>query len=110
MKKETNYLDRIPQKNVDSWTDGKDGNVILNIKSTGFVVATVAWLFKRSRISSVPMDEDSSVAWRLIDGNRTIKEIGKIMEETLGEHITPVYERLSLLIKYMAGQGWILFK
>lgn len=109
MKKEMNYLDRIPHSNVDSWIEGIDGNVILHIKSKGVVITVVAWLFKRSRVSKIPLDDLSSLAWRLIDGKRTIKQMGAIMEESIGTEISPVYERLSLLIKYMAGQGLILF-
>jgi len=111
MKKEqeTNYLDRIPSINVESWTEDANGNVILQIKSKGIVVAVVAWLFKRSRTSNIPLDEISSTAWKLIDGKKSIKEIGDAMDQMLGEQVAQVYERLSLLMKYLAGQSWIKF-
>lgn len=112
MKKEqeTNYLDKIPSVNLESWVEGEDGNIILHVKHKGIVIAVVAWLFKRSRISNIPLDEISSKAWRLIDGKRTIQEIGNIMDQQLGEQVAPVYERLSLLIKYLSSQGWITLK
>ena len=112
MKKEqeTNYLDKIPSINLKSWKEDTDGNVILHIDNKGIVVAVVAWLFKRSRITNIPLDENSSTAWKLIDGNKSIKGIADVMDQKLGERVAPVYERLSLLIKYLAGQGWITLR
>lgn len=106
-KQELNYLDRIPAINLENWSEGEDGTVILHIRHKGWVIGLVAWLFKRSKVTNIPLDEVSAAAWKFMDGERTIKEIGDLLFVEFDEKVAPVYERLSLLVRYMSGQGWI---
>lgn len=43
------------------------------------------------------LDEMGSFVWPLIDGEKTILEIGKAVEERFGDEAKPLYERL---VKY----------
>ena len=44
------------------------------------------------------------------DGNKTIIEIGKDVEEKFGDKATPLYERLAKYIKILESYNFILFK
>ena len=56
------------------------------------------WLQKRLKnpYLKVSLDEIGSTAWKFMDGNKKIIQIGEELEKTLGEKVQPVHERLGL--------------
>jgi hypothetical protein len=61
-----------------------------------FRAGWMQWLQKRLRKPHirVSLDEIGSAVWGLIDGRRTVVEIGEELERRFGERIRPTHERL----------------
>jgi hypothetical protein len=47
------------------------------------------------------LDEYSSEVFLLIDGNRTVEEIGIHLERKFGDKINPLYERLLVFLNHI---------
>jgi hypothetical protein len=61
--------------------------------------------FHRMSASRIRLDEVGSVAWRALDGNRTVAEVAAMLREEFGEGVHPVEERLGHLIWMMRREG-----
>lgn len=57
--------------------------------------------FKIPQYKKIELDEFGSTVFLLIDGKRTVKEIGKILDSKYGEKIHPLYERLLLFLNHI---------
>ena len=60
--------------------------------------------FKIPEYKKTLMDEYGSSVFLQIDGSKTIRDIGKSLEERYGDKVQPVYERLLLFISYLEQQ------
>ena len=95
--KKTNYLDKIPIRNAKiSWTT-ENNIVTLEIENKGIFNRVFQLLLKKPKVSYIHLDEMGSFIWTLIDGEKSIFELGKQVEEKFGENANPLYERL---VKY----------
>jgi hypothetical protein len=83
----------VPRARVGHEAD-EGGNVRLLVPR--FRARWMQWLQKRLRKPHirVSLDEIGSVVWGLIDGRRTVVEIGEELERRFGERIRPTNERL----------------
>ena len=65
-----------------------------------FRASWMQWLQKRLKKPHirVGLDEVGSAVWLLIDGNRTVLQIGEKMVKRFGEKMEPVGERLGLVL------------
>jgi len=105
-----NLLDLIPVPSVD-WGENPDGTVYI-IKRKFKSGILIKWL-KRFGISDVQrthLDEFGSYVWKRCDGNRTVHEIGILLQEHFGKNIEPVFERLGAFIKILAHHHHIHYK
>lgn len=50
------------------------------------------------------LDEYGSCVFLQIDGNRTVRDIGKYLEEKYGGTVQPLYERLLLFVSHLEQQ------
>lgn len=91
------YLDGKPARNEKFSWSVQDGQVTLEIENKGVWNTLFQKILKKPRISYVHLDEMGSFVWPLIDGEKTILEIGKAVEERFGDEAKPLYERL---VKY----------
>lgn len=57
--------------------------------------------FKIPKYKKVTLDEYSSTVFTQINGKRTVKEIGEILEIKYGEKIQPLYERLLVFLNHI---------
>jgi hypothetical protein len=57
--------------------------------------------FKIPEVTYIKLDAYSSFIFLNIDSNRTVKEIGEIMDEKYGEEAKPLYERLLLFLNHI---------
>jgi hypothetical protein len=55
--------------------------------------------------SRIRLDEVGSVAWRALDGDRTVAEVAAMLREEFGDRVHPVEERLGHLIWMMRREG-----
>ena len=109
-KQAENYLDRIPKRKTGiDWTE-KDGIVTLNIENKGVFNKIAQKLFKKPKISYIHLDENGSFIWPLLDGDKTVYEIGQLVDEHFGEKAHPLYERLSQYIRTLEKYGFAEIK
>ena len=103
-----NYLNGIPLRHPDiNWTKDEEGIVTLEIENTGFVNRMAQKLFKKPKISYVHLDEMGSFIWPVMDGEKDITEIGKLVEEKFGETAHPLYERLAKYFQILDSYGFV---
>lgn len=57
--------------------------------------------FKIPQYKKIELDQFGSTVFLLIDGKRTVKEIGEILDSKYGEKIHPLYERLLLFLNHI---------
>lgn len=101
-----NFLLYIPKIKQSSWEERK-GRVVLLFYHTKFVERLMRWLVKKPYVSDIELDELGSSVWRLIDGKRSIYDIGQCLRENHGEKCEPVYDRLIMYIRYLVRKGWL---
>ena len=78
-------------------------------ENTGFFNRVAQKLFKKPKISYVHLDENGSFLWPLLDGDKTITELGVLVRECFGEKAEPLYERLAKYFKILESYNFIEF-
>ncbi len=105
-----NYLNNVPVADPKiGWKTDDKGMVTLEIENTGWANRLAQKLFKRPRISYVHLDEMGSFIWPLIDGKKTISDMGPLVEERFGEEANPLYERLARYFQILKSYRFIGF-
>ncbi len=103
-----NYLDQRPtHKEGIGWSADKDGNITLEVENKGLANRIAQKILKKPKISYIHLDEMGSFVWPLIDGVKTITEIGEYVEEHFGEKAHPLYERLAKYFQILDSYGFI---
>lgn len=106
-----NYLDRVPIRVPEvGWKTDGNGIVTLEIENTGWANRIAQALFFRPRISYVHLDEMGSFVWPLIDGESSIAELGKVVEEHFGERAQPLYPRLAQYFRILESYHFVTWK
>ncbi len=106
-----NYVEKIPAKNQEiQWSVEDDGLVTLHMENKGIANRIAQKLIKKPKISHIHLDEMGSFIWLQIDGERTVFDIGKPVEEHFGEKALPLYERLSMFIRTLETNNFITCK
>jgi hypothetical protein len=108
---EQNYLEKIPFRNpMIGWSADENGNVSLEIENTGVFNRIAQKLLKKPKVSYVHLDEMGSFIWPLIDGEKNIIELGKLLEEHFGEKVNPLYERLARYFQILESYRFVEWK
>ena len=103
-----NYLDRKPVRNeMYEWKTDENGVVTLEIENKGLFNKIAQTGFKKPKISYVHLDEMGSFIWPILDGKKSILELGKAVEEKFGEAANPLYERLAKYMQILDSYGFI---
>ena len=106
-----NYLEKIPVRNENiQWKQDENGAVTLEIENTGFFNTVAQKFFKKPKISYVHLDENGSFLWPLLDGEKSILELGVFVKEHFGEKAEPLYERLAKYFQILESYKFISFK
>lgn len=115
MKKADNYLDYVFRRAQDlDWdevpADGRpqESLVVLHIRHRGFSHRIAAKFFNRPQVTHVHLEPMGSFIWKQIDGQRTVYEIGQLLHKAFGEDAEPLYERLSVYMKQLERNGFIV--
>ncbi len=103
-----NYLDRIPVR-ADSiqWKVSSEGMVTLEIENSGWANRIAQVLFGRPKCSYIHLDELGSFVWPLLDGQKDITALGKLVDEKFGEDAHPLYERLAQYFRILDSYHFI---
>ena len=113
MKKQSgeNYLERVPIRSSEfSWKLDESGSVTLEKENSGLFNRIAQKLFKRPRVSYIHLDEMGSFIWPIIDGEKSIIEIGKEVDAHFSEAAHPLYERLAKYFQVLDSYGFITWK
>ncbi len=106
-----NYLEKIPVRNENiTWKQDENNKVTLEIENTGFFNTVAQKFFKKPKVSYVHLDENGSFLWPLLDGEKTIMELGVLVKEHFGEKAEPLYERLSKYFQILESYKFIEFR
>lgn len=107
-KEEDNFLLYVPIKIHDNWIE--DQNIIhLIFEHNKPIERFAAWLVKKPTITEIKLDELGSKVWLLMDGCRSVYDIGQILVEDFGSKCEPVYDRLVMYLHYLYKRSWIKF-
>ena len=103
-----NYLERKPLR-VDTlnWTVGEDKLVTLELENTGIFNRIAQKILKKPKITYIHLDEMGSFIWPLLDGNKTIIQLGEYVENEFGENANPLYERLAKYFQILDSYHFI---
>ncbi len=103
-----NYLERIPYRPSEiKWKADGDGIVTLEIENRGFMNRVAQKLFKKPKISYIHLDKMGSFVWPLMDGKKTIIDLGKEVDDRFGEEAHPLYERLAQYFRILDSYGFV---
>ncbi len=103
-----NYLDYIFKINDGlTWTIDESGEVIVEMENKGITNRIAQKLFKKPAISHIHLEGMGSFIFTCIDGNRSVYEIGQMVNEKFGEEASPLYERLSVYMKQLENLNYI---
>ena len=107
-KKSENYLERKPlRKESIGWKTEENGLVTLEIENKGVANRIAQKRLKKPIISYVHLDEMGSFIWPLMDGEKNIIELGRMVEERFGEKANPLYERLAKYFQILESYNFI---
>ncbi len=110
-KKRENYLDYIPRRNVNfPWKVLENGRVEVRMENRGPVNRIAQRFFKKPVYSYIALDEFGSFVWQQIDGKASIYQIGRAVRERFGEKAEPLYGRLSVFMKTLRDQQFIVYE
>ncbi len=103
-----NYLERIPiRADTIEWKVSSEGMVTLQIENSGWANRIAQVLFGRPKYSYIHLDELGSFVWPLLDGQKDITALGKLVEEKFGEEAHPLYERLAQYFRILDSYHFI---
>ncbi|MBO5409661.1 MAG: PqqD family protein [Clostridia bacterium] len=107
-KQDSNYLEKIPVRPASiPWSADEKGIVTLEIENKGAMNRIAQKLLKKPKISYIHLDENGSYVWQLIDGKKSITELGKDVDAHFGEKAHPLYERLAQFFKVLDSYKFI---
>lgn len=106
-----NYLERKPSRPEGiSWSVDEKGIVTLDIENTGAFNRIAQKILKKPKVTHIHLDKTGSFVWPLLDGEKTIIELGKDVEAEFGEKANPLYERLAKYFQILDGYHFIEWK
>ena len=108
--KDENYLERKPMR-VDTivWNSDTEENVTLEITNKGVFNRIAQKVFKKPPITYIHLDEMGSFIWPLLDGDKSIVEIGEFVKEKFAEKAEPLYPRLAKHIQILESYKFIVW-
>ena len=106
-----NYLERKPSRPEGiSWSVDEKGIVTLDNENTGVFNPIDQKILKKPKVTHIHLDETGSFVWPLLDGEKTIIELGKDVEAEFGEKANPLYERLAKYFQILDSYHFIEWK
>ncbi|HOB19687.1 MAG TPA: PqqD family protein [Candidatus Atribacteria bacterium] len=102
------FLKYIPAKAGDrQWAVDQSGAVILFLKRNGLAYRLTRPFTGGPELMKVRLDDAGSFVWQLIDGKKSVGEIGKLLEERFGGSATPLYEKLGIFLTVLKNHRFI---
>ena len=109
--KDKNYLDFIPiRSDKHKWETDKDGVVTIFVENKGVFNKLAQVLLKKPKVSRIHLEQFGSYIFPLIDGEKSIYEIGKLVGEHFGDAAEPLYPRITQYFKMLNDYGFIEYR
>ena len=106
-----NYLEKIPICNPQlKWIAEEDGKVSLMVENKGIFNKIAQRLFNKPETTYVHLDTIGSFVWPIIDGEKNIIELGRLVEEHFGEEVQPLYPRLAKFFQVLESYNFVKWK
>lgn len=102
-----NYLEKIPKVNPALSWRCEDGQVIIEKENTGIANRIAQKLIRKPKVTQIHLDKMGNFVWPLIDGKRTITEIGTEVDLHFGKSAHPLWERLAQYFKILENYGFV---
>jgi hypothetical protein len=95
---------------IASWEE-VDGRVVVlrPYPDTRGVRGFLDRFFHRMSANRIRLDEIGTVAWKALDGERTVSEVADVLREAFGEAVDPVEERLGHLVWLLRKEGMLAY-
>ena len=107
-KKKDNYIERIPVREARyKWDVNDKDEVTIYIENKGPFNFMAQKLLKKPRVSQIHLQGQGNYIWPLIDGERTIYDIGLLVKERFGDEAEPLFPRLIEFMKMLEAYGFI---
>lgn len=107
-KESRNILDMVPVRAYE-WEE-KDTVTIKVPRFKTKIGQKFCRLIKKKPTYNVNLDRYGSEAWKLCDGNKTVRAIGNALKEKFGEDVEPINERVAELFNIMEANKLICYK
>ena len=110
-KLSANYMDLVFIQNKDRpWTQKENGIVEIKMENKGFFNTIAQKFFKRPRFSNIALDAYGSKLWLCIDGNNTVSDILKKMEEAFSTEKDTMLKRVVQFLTTLEAHSFITRK
>lgn len=110
-KQKQNYLDFVPGKNPEfPSSEREDGLVTVIIRHKGIYNKIAQTFFHAPAQSRIDLDRYGSFVWNQIDGERSVFEIGKLVEKKFGREADPLYPRLVKFFAILKENKFIVWR
>lgn len=107
--KEINLLDLAPLRAAE-WEEVDGKVVVLRPEpATRGLRGLLDRFFHRMSARRIRLDEVGSVAWRLLDGERTAAEVAETLSREFGDRVEPSQQRLASFIWMMRREGLLFY-
>lgn len=100
---------RLFPTNTDGKSDEK-GNVTIFVENKGVFNRLAQLILKKPKVSQVHLERFGSFIFPLIDGKKSVYDIGLKVRAEFGEEAEPLYPRLSTYIKKLHDYGFVEYK
>lgn len=109
--KRVSYDECIPiRRDNHSFEVDEEGKVTIVRENKGFFNRLLQLLKLKPTHTNIHLEGQGNTVYPLIDGKRTIKEIGDLVREKHKEESEPVYERLIQFLNVLESNGFIYYK
>lgn len=92
------------------WEADEKGKVTIFVENKGVFNFIAQKFLGKPRISQVHLEEFGSFIWQQIDDKKTVKEIADLLHEKFGEKAEPLYPRICMYMKSLAGNSFVELK
>ena len=95
-----NFMDSIPvHSETFAWHVKEDGMVEIDVENKGFYHSIAQKFFHKPRVSHIALEKYGTVVWNSMNGENTVYDIVKIMEQEFPEEKDRMLDRV---VTYMA--------
>lgn len=101
-------MDQIPvHDDSHPWRLTDDGMAEVDMEHKGFYNRIAQKFFKKPRVSHIALDKYGTVVWQNINGENTIADIVRIMEETFPDETDRMLDRVVTFTVTLRRTGFI---